>query len=181
MNKKLLITSGSTSPEKSVSHQTLYAMYEKDKILNSFPPDLAKDVRRVLDMLVMKNDDISSRYYTVNLGGLNIAIPKRVYMREQTPSNMTAVQRNILDCIFTRHKEINRTNLTDIQIRQALQTDVVQKQLELLRFRSTSRAFTEDADIQIQSDGRKLMIRWSNSAAAAQLDVDFETGSFVIS
>lgn len=29
-------------------------MYEKDKILNSFPPDLAKDVRRVLDMLVMK-------------------------------------------------------------------------------------------------------------------------------
>ena len=79
------------------------------------------------------------------------------------------------------HKEINRTNLTDIQIRQALQTDVVQKQLELLRFRSTSRAFTEDADIQIQSDGRKLMIRWSNSAAAAQLDVDFETGSFVIS
>lgn len=79
------------------------------------------------------------------------------------------------------HKEINRTNLTDIQIRQGLQTDVVQKQLELLRFRSTSRAFTEDADIQIQSDGRKLMIRWSNSAAAAQLDVDFETGSFVIS
>ncbi|EDV02588.1 hypothetical protein BACCOP_00318 [Phocaeicola coprocola DSM 17136] len=31
--------------------RTLYAMYEKDKILNSFPPDLAKDVRRVLDML----------------------------------------------------------------------------------------------------------------------------------
>ena len=78
-------------------------MYEKDKILNSFPPDLAKDVRRVLDMLVMKNDDISSRYYIVNLGGLNIAIPERVYMREQTPSNMTAIQRNILDCIFTRH------------------------------------------------------------------------------
>ena len=80
--------------------KTLYAMYEKDKILNSFPPDLAKDVRRVLDMLVMKNDDISSRYYIVNLGGLNIAIPERVYMREQTPSNMTAIQRNILDCIF---------------------------------------------------------------------------------
>lgn len=97
------VTNGLTSPKRSVSHQTLYAMYEKDKILNSFPPDLAKDVRRVLDMLVMKNDDISSRYYIVNLGGLNIAIPERVYMREQTPSNMTAVQRNILDCIFTRH------------------------------------------------------------------------------
>lgn len=90
-------------PERSITRQTLYAMYEKDKILNSFPPDLAKDVRRVLDMLVMKNDDISSRYYIVNLGGLNIAIPERVYMREQTPSNMTAIQRNILDCIFTRH------------------------------------------------------------------------------
>ena len=79
------------------------AVRKNNKILNSFPPDLAKDVRRVLDMLVMKNDDISSRYYIVNLGGLNIAIPERVYMREQTPSNMTAVQRNILDCIFTRH------------------------------------------------------------------------------
>ena len=67
-------------PERSITRQTLYAMYEKDKILNSFPPDLAKDVRRVLDMLVMKNDDISSRYYIVNLGGLNIAIPERVYM-----------------------------------------------------------------------------------------------------
>ena len=78
-------------------------MYGKNKILNSFPPYLAKDVRRVLDMLVMKNDDISSRYYIVNLAGMNIAIPERVYMIEQTPPNMTVVQRNILDCIFTRH------------------------------------------------------------------------------
>lgn len=91
-------------PERSITRQTLYAMYEKDKILNSFPPDLAKDVRRVLDMLVMKNDDISSRYYIVNLGGLNIAIPERVYMREQTPSNMTAIQRNILDYLLAELK-----------------------------------------------------------------------------
>ena len=72
-------------------------MYEKDKILNSFPPDLAKDVRRVLDMLVMKNDDISSRYYIVNLGGLNIAIPERVYMREQTPSNILCRRLGFVD------------------------------------------------------------------------------------
>lgn len=78
-------------------------MYGKNKILNSFPPDLANDVRSILGMLVMKNDDISSRYYIVNLAGMNIAIPERVYMIEQTPPNMTVVQRNILDCIFTRH------------------------------------------------------------------------------
>ncbi|MFR5702608.1 MAG: hypothetical protein ACLUD0_12555 [Eubacterium ramulus] len=38
------------------------------------------------------------------------------------------------------HKEINRTNLTGVQIEQALQTEVVQKQLELLRFRSTCKS-----------------------------------------
>lgn len=78
-------------------------MYGKNKILNSFPPNLANDVRSVLDMLVMKNDDISSRCYLVNLAGVNIEIPERVYLTEQTPPNMTVVQRRILDCIFTRH------------------------------------------------------------------------------
>lgn len=79
------------------------------------------------------------------------------------------------------HKEINRTNLTGVQIEQALQTEVVQKQLELLRFRSTCKAFTEDADIQVQADNQKLMIRWSNPVTAAQLDVDFATGNYRIS
>ena len=79
------------------------------------------------------------------------------------------------------HKEINRTNLTDTQIEQALQTEVVQKQLELLRFRSTCKAFTEDADIQVQAEEQKLMIRWNNSDVSAQLDVDFATGNFIIS
>ncbi|MCS2712050.1 hypothetical protein NXW96_22160, partial [Bacteroides fragilis] len=68
---------------------------------NSFPPDLAKDARRVLDMLVMKNDDISSRYYIVNLGGLNIAIPERVYMREQTPSNIDSSTKEIFLTVFS--------------------------------------------------------------------------------
>ena len=79
------------------------------------------------------------------------------------------------------HKEINRTNLTGVQIEQALQTEVVQKQLELLRFRSTCKAFTEDADIQVQADNQKLMICWSNPVTAAQLDVDFATGNYRIS
>lgn len=79
------------------------------------------------------------------------------------------------------HKEINRTNFTGVQIEQALQTEVVQKQLELLRFRSTCKAFTEDADIQVQADNQKLMIRWSNPVTAAQLDVDFATGNYRIS
>lgn len=89
-------------PERSITRQTLYAMYEKDKILNSFLR-ISQRCTESIGYACDENDDISSRYYIVNLGGLNIAIPERVYMREQTPSNMTAIQRNILDCIFTRH------------------------------------------------------------------------------
>ena len=86
--------------------------------------------------------------------------------------------------MISRPKSLNLTLLPIIlcvQIEQALQTEVVQKQLELLRFRSTCKAFTEDADIQVQADNQKLMIRWSNPVTAAQLDVDFATGNYRIS
>jgi sucrose phosphorylase len=39
------------------------------------------------------------------------------------------------------HKEINRTTLTKKDIVQGLKTNVVQKQLEIIRLRNTSKAF----------------------------------------
>ena len=79
-------------------------MCRKNKILNSFPPNLTKDVRRVIDMLPIKDGDISNRYYEVNLEGAMVAIPERIYINDQKPhTDMTNVEKNIMDCIFTRH------------------------------------------------------------------------------
>ena len=79
------------------------------------------------------------------------------------------------------HKEINRTNLSAAQIEEAMQREVVKKQLELLRFRTTCEAFTEGAQIEIQESEQTLMIRWSNHGVLAQLDVDFASESYRIS
>lgn len=79
-------------------------MCGKNKILNLFPPNLTKDVRKVIGMLAMKDDDVSSRCYMVSLEGVIVAIPYRIYISNHKPhSDMTNVQRNIMDCIFTRH------------------------------------------------------------------------------
>ena len=79
-------------------------MCRKNKILNSFPPNLTKDVRRVIDMLPIKDGDISNRYYEVNLEGAMVAIPERIYINDQKPhTDMTNVEKNIMDCISTRH------------------------------------------------------------------------------
>jgi sucrose phosphorylase len=47
------------------------------------------------------------------------------------------------------HKEINRTNLNCERVNEALQKDVVQKQLALLRFRNTFSAFGFDAKLTL--------------------------------
>ena len=72
------------------------------------------------------------------------------------------------------HKEINRTNLSLAEAGDLLDKPVVKKQLEMLRFRNTCPAFTEDAKITIDCDGSKMTITWANDKAAASLTVDFE-------
>lgn len=42
------------------------------------------------------------------------------------------------------HKEINRTNLTKVQIAEALEKPVVKKQLELLRLRRNCPVFAQE-------------------------------------
>ena len=78
------------------------------------------------------------------------------------------------------HKEINRTNLSASDIREALKKDVVTKQLELLRMRNTHKAFEKGAVITVSEEGPKLSIRYDNGEAYALLTVDFEAGAYEI-
>lgn len=77
------------------------------------------------------------------------------------------------------HKEINRTNLTVEDVQNALAKDVVQKQIELLRFRKASKAFTKDAKISVYADGEKMVFIWEGQTKA-ELEVDFVTMSYVV-
>ena len=80
------------------------------------------------------------------------------------------------------HKEINRTNLSTSDIEAGLQRDVVKKQLELLRFRATCRAFGFDARLEVlPAAPHQLKLRWSQDGATATLDADLVTCSYHIS
>ncbi|WP_022768551.1 glycosidase [Butyrivibrio sp. NC2007] len=78
------------------------------------------------------------------------------------------------------HKEINRTNLTMDQISDAMNKDVVKKQLELLRFRNTNPAFGFDAKLDIKTDGSVMTFTWTNGDNKASLKADFSDYSFTI-
>jgi sucrose phosphorylase len=78
------------------------------------------------------------------------------------------------------HKEINRTNLTMEQIEECLQKPVVQKQLEMLRFRNTCAVFSEDAEISSELNGPEMTVTWKNACGKAQLKLNFETEDFQI-
>ncbi len=78
------------------------------------------------------------------------------------------------------HKEINRTNLTMDQIKEALTKDVVKKQLELLRFRNTNPAFGFDAKLDVSVDGTVMKFVWENNGHKAILEADFADYSYNI-
>lgn len=78
------------------------------------------------------------------------------------------------------YKEINRTNLTSDEITDALKKEVVQKQIEMIRFRNTCRAFEEGAKIIIEEEDGIFRITWSKDAFRAELAVDFINGEYEI-
>ncbi|HPU64053.1 MAG TPA: glycosidase, partial [Mobilitalea sp.] len=79
------------------------------------------------------------------------------------------------------HKEINRTNLTMDQVKDGLKTDIVRRQLELLRFRNTFPAFGFDAKLQvIESEPHILKLRWEKDSCSATLAADLRDYSFEI-
>ena len=78
------------------------------------------------------------------------------------------------------HKEINRTNLTMDQIADAMNKDVVKKQLELLRFRNTNPAFGFDSKLDVKVEGSVMTFTWTNGEHKASLKADFSDYSFTI-
>ena len=78
------------------------------------------------------------------------------------------------------HKEINRTNLTMDQIADAMNKDVVKKQLELLRFRNTNPAFGFDSKLDVKVEGSVMTFTWTNGEHKASLKADFTDYSFDI-
>lgn len=78
------------------------------------------------------------------------------------------------------HKEINRTNLTRDEVSGALNKEVVKKQIEMIRFRNTCRAFEEGAKISIEEENDILRITWSKNGFGANLTVDFTNQSYEI-
>ena len=78
------------------------------------------------------------------------------------------------------HKEINRTNLSPEEMEKRLASDVVSKQIELLRFRNTFPAFSFDAEFKVETDGTKMTMTWKNQGHTASLKVDFLDYSYEI-
>lgn len=77
------------------------------------------------------------------------------------------------------HKEINRTTLTKQDIENGLKKDIVLKQLELLRLRNTSKAFSGTVRINETSD-KEIDIKWVNNNEVAHLKANLKTYNFSI-
>jgi sucrose phosphorylase len=76
------------------------------------------------------------------------------------------------------HKEINRSNLSVEQMDEKLKDDIVQKQLEMLRFRATYPAFAFDSAISVESKDSKMKFVWKKDGYTAELVADLLENSF---
>ncbi len=77
------------------------------------------------------------------------------------------------------HKEINRTTLSMAAIEAGLKTEVVLKQLDLLRLRNTSSAFLGTVQFLACGDDQ-INILWQNGDTHAQLQGNLRTYEFSI-
>ena len=78
------------------------------------------------------------------------------------------------------HKEINRTNLSADDLEAGLAKPVVQRQIDLLRFRNTHPAFGWDAELTASGEGSVLTLEWSREGHTARLEADLATRAFRI-
>lgn len=77
------------------------------------------------------------------------------------------------------HKEINRTTLSMQDIEQGLKRKVVQYQLEIIRLRNTSNAFSGKVEIN-DNDDSIIDIKWVNGETVAHLKANLKTKGFTI-
>jgi sucrose phosphorylase len=77
------------------------------------------------------------------------------------------------------HKEINRTTLSMENIQEGLKKEVVLQQLEMLRLRNTSKAFSGTLEFGT-TDENELHLIWRNEDEIAQLKANLTTHEFTI-
>jgi sucrose phosphorylase len=77
------------------------------------------------------------------------------------------------------HKEINRTTLSTEAIHEGLKKEVVLKQLDLLRLRNTSKAFSGTLEFGEAAEN-ELHLIWRNGAETAQLKANLTTHEYSI-
>ena len=77
------------------------------------------------------------------------------------------------------HKEINRTTLSLKDIEDGLKKEVVTKQLEIIRLRNTSKAFSGTVAFKETTD-EEINIIWTNDGEFAQLQANLKTHDFSI-
>ncbi|WP_461206806.1 alpha-amylase family glycosyl hydrolase [Clostridium sp. DL1XJH146] len=79
------------------------------------------------------------------------------------------------------HKEINRTNIKVDEAIELLGKDVVEAQIELLRFRNTCPAFGFDAKLEVaESEDNVLKLTWKNNGHIATLEADLKDFTYKI-
>ncbi|MFP4302217.1 MAG: hypothetical protein ACLFQZ_09340 [Spirochaetaceae bacterium] len=78
------------------------------------------------------------------------------------------------------HKAVNRTNLTTEQIEERLDWPLVQKQLELLRFRNSFPAFGAEAELTVGDASGRLELTWSREGRWATLEADLGSREFAV-
>ena len=77
------------------------------------------------------------------------------------------------------HKEINRTTLKLIDIEEGLKRSIVRDQLDLIRLRNVSPAFTGEINIH-KSEPHQLHISWLHQDATATLKANLRTHNFTV-
>jgi len=78
------------------------------------------------------------------------------------------------------HKEINRTTLHLIDIENGLKRDIVKDQIELIRLRNKSPAFTGEMQV-VDCEPHQLQLCWRHPDASVTLRADLHTHRFTVS
>ncbi len=77
------------------------------------------------------------------------------------------------------HKEINRTSITENDIKEGLKKSIVKDQLKMMRLRNTSEAFLGKLSINETSEDR-LDLKWTYGKDTARLQANIKTFKFRI-
>ncbi len=78
------------------------------------------------------------------------------------------------------HKEINRTNLSLVEIAEKQKLPIVQKQMELLMFRNQFPAFNMDADLTVEARDSYLEMKWEKDGYTSILKANLVNMEFEI-